>query len=260
MILSSKKRVKIICALIMCMIFTGLSGCGKEEEEPYSSPSFSNNYEQTSEEEEATITDATLTNALMVASYTDAYPVNPEVSGIFSATMTDAFPAGMYFDNVYYNGLAGFKINVDGEIWSFYDAAEMASATDTTEDYVNNLWYGYKSVYEEDTTYVCIAANKKTGSNIIVSYVNPAKYQMPDYTAKEYLSMMVDRYEDVSVRTVTFLGEKYACLDIPEDQTAFGRRTQFAIDRDGLIIIITFTMNGDTPLEEAVGMLSPLYY
>ncbi|MCR5215073.1 MAG: hypothetical protein K6E10_11715 [Eubacterium sp.] len=260
MIFSSKKKARIACFLIMCIIFSMVTGCGKEEEEAYSSPSFSNSHQETSEEEEATITDATLTNALMAASYTDAYPINPEVEGVFSASMTDAFPAGMYYENVYYNGLAGFKISVDGENWRFYDAAEMASATDTTEDYVNNLWYGYKSVYDQETTYVCIASNKHTGSNIIVSYVNPAKYMMPEYTAKEYLSMMIDRYDGVSVRTVTFLGEKYACLDIPADQTAFGRRTQFAMDKDGLIIIITFTMNGDTPLDEAVGMLSPLYY
>ena len=253
-------RTRIACIMIMCVMLVTFASCGAPEEEPYSSPSFSNERKENATEEEASITDATLSDALMKASYTDAYPINEDIADAYPASMTDAYPIGSYDGNVYYNGIAGFKITLDGENWRFYNASEVAAATGATEDDINNLWYGYKSVYDEDTVYACIASNKESGSTIIVSYVNPANYMMPEYTAKEYLSMMVDKYEGVSVRMVNFLGERYACLDIPAEQTKLGRRTQFAMDKDGLIVIITFTMNGDTPLEEAVGMLSPLYY
>ena len=260
MFLSRNKKSRLAAVLILCIILAVAGGCTRQEDEPYSSPSFNDGHSSEEQAEDATPMDATLSDALMVASFSDAYPINASMTDAFPASLTDAYPVGMYDGNVYYNGMAEFKITVDGERWRFYDAVEVASATGATEDDVNNLWYGYKSAYDLDTCYACIVSNKETGSTIIVSYVNPANYMMPDYTAKQYLSMMVDRYEDVTVRTVTFLGQTYECLDIPAEQTSFGRRTQFAIDKDGLIIIITFTMNGDARLDEAVGMLTPLYY
>ena len=86
------------------------------------------------------------------------------------------------------------------------------------------------------------------------------KYNMPDYSAKEYLEMASGKYEDLKVRHVTFLGKKYEVLDIPAEQTNVGRRTQFAIKEEGIIIVITFTMDEDVLLEDAVGLLTPLYY
>ena len=39
-----------------------------------------------------------------------------------------------------------------------------------------------------------------------------------------------------------------------------GRRTQFAIDKEGLIVLITFTLSEEVELEDAVKLLTPLYY
>ena len=83
---------------------------------------------------------------------------------------------------------------------------------------------------------------------------------MPNYSSADYLKRVADRYEDVYVRNVTFLGQQYDVIDIPEEESDVGRRVQFAIDRDGLIILITFTIFEGTTLEEAVGLLKPLYY
>ena len=251
---------KISAIMIAMLVLASLSGCGKEEEDPYSSPSFSDGKVENGTEGDATETDASLTDALMIASYTDATLGDASSTYAVPASLTDALPMGIYEGNTYYNGLAEFKIKVDGDTWRFYDAVEVASATGATEDYVNNLWYGYKSPYDEDTTYAAIVSEKESGSTIIVSYINPSKYNMPDYSAKEYLTMASEKYEDVSVRTVTFLGAKYECLDVPAEQTNVGRRTQFARKVDGMIVLITFTMNEDTAIEDAVSLLSPLYY
>ncbi|SEQ45226.1 hypothetical protein SAMN02910369_01797 [Lachnospiraceae bacterium NE2001] len=252
-------KKKLTATLVALLLITALSGCGKEEEEAYSSPSFSNGSKQEATESDAEEEDASLTDALMIASFTDA-TASASLTDALTASLTDAPIMGLHEKNVYYNTLAGFKIEVDGNEWKFYNAAEVATAMDASVDYVNNLWYGYTSPYDEGTTYASIASHKESGSTIIVSYVNPENYNMPDYTAKEYLQMAAGKYEDLHVRTVTFLGDKYEVLDVPDEQSNVGRRTQFAIKKEGLIVVITFTTNNDYKLEEAVGLISPLYY
>ena len=252
-----KKRIS---AILICMLILSLAGgCGKEKE-PYSSPNFSNNSPDMGTETDATVTDASLNDALMIASYTDATMSDASASDAVPASLTDALPMGVYQDNTYYNGLAEFKIEVDGENWRLFDSVEVASATGATADYVSNLWYGYTSPFDEDTTYAAIASNTQSGSTIIVSYISPTSYNMPNYSSADYLKRVADRYEDVYVRNVTFLGQQYDVIDIPEEESDVGRRVQFAIDRDGLIILITFTIFEGTTLEEAVGLLKPLYY
>jgi hypothetical protein len=83
---------------------------------------------------------------------------------------------------------------------------------------------------------------------------------MPDFSAQDYLEMAAQRYDDLHVSNVIFLRQQYCCLDIPEDQSDVGRRVQFAIDKNGLIILISFTLHGEMTLEEAVTLLTPLYY
>ena len=251
---------KISAILVAILILSALSGCGKKEEEAYSSPSFSNGSSSEATETEAEEESASLTEALMIASFTDSTSTDADKSKDLAATLTDAPIMGARTDKVYYNTLAEFKISLDEEGWEFYDAAEVATAIDATADYVNNLWYGYSSPYDEGTTYAAIAYHKDSGSSIIVSYVNPTEYNMPDYSAKEYLKMAAGKYEDLKVRTVTFLGDKYEVLDVPDEQSNVGRRTQFAIKKEGLIVLVTFTTNHDYKLENAIRLISPLYY
>lgn len=259
--LEKRKMTRKLSAALICVMILGmLCGCGEEEKDPYSSPSFSNGTRENGTESDSSETDASLTDALMLASYTDATITDASSSDAIPASLTDAMIMGLYQDNTYYNSLADFKITVDGNEWVLFDSAEVASATGATEDYVNNLWYGYRSPYDEDTTYAAIACHRATGSTIIVSYINPASYNMPDYSANEYLKMASAKYDDAAVRTVTFLGQKYECLDVHDVGSGIGRRTQFAIKRDGIIVLITFTMNEDIYLTDGVQLLSPLYY
>ena len=252
-----KKRISAF--MIGIMLLSLASGCGKEEE-PYTSPNFSKNDKKEATESDATEGDATLGDALMIASYSDASMTDASETDAVPASLSDALPMGVYDGNTYYNGMARFKITVDGEKWRFFDASEVASATGATKDYVTNLWYGYASPYDEDTTYAVIASEYETGSTIIVSYISPNSYNMPNYSAKDYLTMVANRYADTQVRTVTFLGQRYECVEIPQEDSVIGRRVHFAIDRDGMIILLTFTMYDDLTLEDAFSLLKPLYY
>ena len=253
-------KKKISALLVAVLILSVLSGCGKKEEEAYSSPSFSNGSKTDADASEEEDEDASLTDALLIASYSDATVSDASEVDELTATLTDAPLMGVRTEKVYYNTLAEFKITLDTEGWEFYDAAEVATATDSTTDYINNLWYGYTSPYDEGTTYAAIAYHKESGSSIIVSYVNPTEYNMPDYSAREYLEMAAGKYEGLKVRTATFVGDKYEILDVPDEQSNVGRRTQFAIKKEGLIVVVTITTNNDYKLEDAVRFISPLYY
>lgn len=256
----TKAREAAILIGVLCLSM--LSGCGQEEEEAYSSPTFDTPTSEVATENDSEEVSASISDAISIASFSDATVTDGESAPDIPASLTDAFPMGMYDDdnNVYYNKLAEFKISVDGNSWKFYDAVNVASATGATEDYINNLWYGYKSPHDEETTYAAIAYNKDTGSNIIVSYVNPEAYLMPNFSAKDYLGMAAERYSGATVEEVTFLGQKYWCMDVSEEETAMGRRTQFAIDKDGLIVLITITLQDSVTLEDAVKLMTPLYY
>ncbi len=252
------KYISVI--LIFSLIF--VSGCGKKEEEQYSSPNFQNAQKDFEYDEQATPLDASISDAIMMASFGDASITDAQLSTQSDAlaSATNASIMGYYEDNTYYNALADFKIKVDDDEWKFYDAAGVASATNADLDYINNLWAGYKSPYDEGTTYAAIAYNTRNGSNIIVSYVNPSTYLMPDFNAQAYMKMASRRYIHYAISNVTFLGQKYSCLDVKDEMSVIGRRTQFAIDKEGLIVLITFTMQDEAPLEDAVRMLSPINY
>ena len=257
-----KNRLTKYISVVLIFSLVLISGCGKkEEEEQYSSPNFSNPRGYDEEYEDSTPLDASISDAIMKASFSDASSTDAEISTQSdAASATDASIMGYYDDNTYYNSLADFKITVDNDEWKFYDAAGVASATNADLDYIDNLWAGYKSPYDEGTTYAAIAYNTRNGSNIIVSYVNPSTYLMPEFNAEAYMKMASRRYIDFSVNKVTFLGQSYVCLDVKDEMSVIGRRTQFGIDKEGLIVIITFTMQDEAPIDEAVRLLTPLNY
>ena len=251
---------RISAVLIGLLTLSLLSGCGKQKDEPYSSPTFKNSTTEAVVGDETNEATASITDALNIASYSDATITDAAKKKAELASMGDALLMGMYKGDVYYNTLAGFKITVDGVAWKLLDGTEVASATGATPDYIDELWRGFKSPYDEETSYAAVAYNVASGANIIVSYINPDKFQMPEFNAHSYLKMAADRYEDVNVVDVTFLGQEYSCLDVPASKTSMGRRTQFAIDMEGLIVLITFTLSDSVELEDAVKLLTPLYY
>lgn len=254
------QKGRISAALIGLMVLGMLSGCGKKQEEAYSSPSFKDSSKEVASSGDSEEENASITDALNIASFTDATVSDAKSVKDVLASAGDAQIMGVYNDKVYYNMLAEFKITVDGTTWKLFNDAEVASATGATKDYVDNLWKGYKSPYDEETSYAAVAYNVETGSNIIVSYINPDKYLMPEFGAFDYLKMASERYEECKVSKVTFLGQAYTCLDVPDSQASVGRRTQFAIDKEGLIVLITFTLSEEVELEDAVKLLTPLYY
>ena len=92
---------------------------------------------------------------------------------------------------------------------------------------------------------------KVTGSNVVVSYVNPSVTLYEDITAEDYLTMALNRYEGLIIKRVPFLGDQWACLDIPADQNPAGRRVCYAKRVDKIIVLVTFTMQDEQDLAEA---------
>ncbi|SNU05280.1 hypothetical protein SAMN06297422_103137 [Lachnospiraceae bacterium] len=253
---------RYIAAVLVGILILSLVSCGNKKEDSYSSPNFSEKKDKKYSEEMSSETDASITDAIMKggikATMSDASSTDA-VTEVLPASIDDAGEMGMYEGNSYYNTLAGFKVTVDNETWKFYDAEGVASVTDSTPDEINNLWHGYRSPKDKEVSYGAIIYNTKDGSNIIISYVNPTAYLMPDYNSESFLKMVSSRYENYSLTKVTFLKKKYMCLDVKEEAEV-GRRTQFAIDNDGLIVLITFTLQEGTKLEDAIRLFDPIEY
>ena len=252
-----KRRIKISSALLIAVMLLGLmTGCGQEEEQ-YTSPNFDESNKIGTVTDSATESNATMSDAVALASVTNATPSDATMTDALVASISDASAMGVYDNNTYFNNLAGFRITGD-EVWTFFDEEGVASASGQSRDDIDNLWSGLKTPYDYDTSYAAIAYNTETGSNIIVSYINPDKYLIEGLNAESYLRKSVDRYEGVVVRNARFAGDDYICVDIPKEETGMGRRTQFAIDKEGLIVLITFTTQKDEELEEAISLFSRL--
>ena len=63
--------------------------------------------------------------------------------------------------------------------------------------------------------------------------------------------MALNRYEGLIIKRVPFLGDQWACLDIPADQNPAGRRVCYAKRVDKIIVLVTFTMQDEQDLAEA---------
>ena len=252
-------KKKTAAFMAAALILVSLAGCGKEEKEPYVSPSFSNesdnNQKYDPNEETASVTDATYGDAELMY---DAEPRDEEMSDELIASMSEPLEAGVYSGNSYYNTLGGFEINVSDTDWAFYDAEGVANATGLTVEDVNNFWYGYKTTKDAETSYCCIAYDKKTGSNIIVSYVNPSVTLFPEITSDEYLEMALNRYEGLRVKRVKFMGNLWSCLDIPANQNPAGRRVCYAKKDKDVLVLVTFTMQDDQELSAAQELFTRL--
>ena len=251
-------KKKTAAFLAASILLVSLAGCGEPEKEPYVSPDFHNESENNTKfdpnKENASVTDATFGDAELMY---DAEPLD-DISEEILASVSDAetLEAGVYGDGVYYNGLGGFVININGTDWDFYNAEGVAKATGLSVEDVNNFWYGYKTTKDAETSYCCIAYDKKTGSNIIVSYVNPSVTLFPEITSDEYLEMALGRYDNLRVKRVKFMGELWSCLDIPAEQNPAGRRVCYAKKSGDILVLVTFTMQDEQELSDAQGLFT----
>ena len=241
------------------LLLTGLTACSDSEpEEKYVSPNFE--YETVKAGEQ--YTESTETPDVVPSGLSDGEPV--DASNAETDINSTGSMAGTYEDNVYYNPFAGFAIKVDGVMWRFYNAAEVASVTGLTEDEVNRQWLGVVSPYSVKNMTCAIAYDASTGTNLIVSYVNPKLYYMQDMSAREYLTLSAQQYnkangnEDAEVVDMDYLDDTWSSLTIPEEREGFGRRTQLAIRKQDIIILITYTLQGDDTLEDAASHVSKL--
>ena len=236
------------------VLFTcGLSACGEEPEQKYTSPNFEQETVKSGEKYTGSSTEApeVFPSGLSEGDPVDGKDVDADLT-------TNTTLTGTYDGTNYYNPFAGFVIQVDGVLWRLYDAAGVAEATGQTEDEVNRQWYGVVSPYSLKNMTCAIAYDADTGTNLIVSYVNPKLYYMKDMTAREYLELSARQYEDVEVVDMDYLGETWSTLTLEEQREGVGRRAQFAIRKDDLIVLLTYTLQGEDTLEDAASHVSKL--
>lgn len=246
-------RKGLAAAAALTLLTVGFTACGDSQpEEKYTSPSFQTETVKKGEQ----YTEATEAVELIPSGLSEGDPVN--VSDVEADLNTNAAVVGIYDGNSYYNPFMGFVINTDGVLWKLYDAAGVAAATGQTEDDVNNLWYGVTSPYSLKNTTCAIAYDADTGSNLIISYVNPKLYYMQDMTAHEYLEMSARQYEGVEVKEMDYLGGVWSYMELEEEREGFGRRAQFASRKDDLIVLITYTLQGEDTLEDAASHVTRL--
>ena len=248
---SKRKWVSLFTG--MALMFTGLTACtDSEPEQKYTSPNFEYDTVVSGEQ----YTESTEAPEVVPSGLSEGEPVN--TNDVDTDISTVSTIAGTYDNNVYYNPFMGFAIKVDGVLWRFYDAAGVAEVTGQSEDEVNRQWLGLISPYSVKNMTCAIAYDADTGTNLIVSYVNPKLYYMQDMTAREYLELSQRQYEGAELVDMDYLGETWSCLTIPEEREGFGRRTQFAIRKDDLIVLITYTLQGEDSLEDAADHISRL--
>ncbi len=246
------RRNRIAAVIIMTGLLLGLPACGEQEpEEKYVSPTF--NTEVVNPSEEGKKPETTEAQEVLDTDLSQGDPV--KASDLEEVPTTETTIAGSYENGSYYNPFTGFAIQGDSE-WKLYDAAGVAEVTGLTEDEVNDLWYGVVSPYSVKTMTAAIAYKRSTGSNLVVSYINPKLYYMQNMTAREYLELSARAYKDVEVSNVNYLGKVYAAITLPDEGE--GRRTQFAIRVDDLIVVLTYTLQGEDTLEDAADHVTTL--
>ena len=291
-------KKKIFMAAGMLLLGAGLTACGSEPEQKYTSPTFNT---ETVKPGEKYTGDSTEAVSAEPASLSEGDPIDGSQTDV---DLTQATLAGTYDGNIYYNSFVGFAITVDGSLWKMYDAAGVAAATGQTEDEVNDLWYGVVSPYSVKNMTCAIAYDSTSGTNLIVSYVTPKLYYMQDMTAREYLELSAGQYEHATVTDYEYLGSTWSCLTVgdgseetseeatedgenpngenqngenpdagnpdgenPDGETpgegtskleGIGRRVQFAIRKDDLIVLLTYTLQGEDTLEDAASHVTRL--
>ena len=256
-----RSKRKISALLVVAALMMGLSACGETEpEEKYVSPTF--NTEVVTKEKntkkgkgDKTTEEAEKNGDVEDSGLSKGDPV--KASDLETPPSTETTIAGSYENGSYYNPFVGLAIRGEG-LWRLYDAKAVAEATGLTEDEVNDLWYGVVSPYSVKTMTCAIAYKSDTGSNLIVSYINPKLYYMKSMTAHEYLELSVRDMKDVEVKNVNYLGQVYAMTEIPGATEQEGTRVQFAIRKDDLIVLLTYTLVGEDTLEEAADHVTEL--
>ena len=248
------RRNGFTAAIITAACLLGLTACAGTDttEEKYTSPNF--NTEVVTEAGKPGATETTEDPDVVPSELSTGEPV--KTSDLETDVSTNTTIAGSYENGDYYNPFIGLAIKSDSS-WRLYGAAEVAEVTELTEDEVNDLWYGVVSPYSVKTMTCAIAYKKSTGSNLIVSYINPKLYYMQNMSAREYLELSAREYPDVIVQNMDYLGQTFASATFPEKE-GDGRRIQFAIRKSDLIILLTYTLQGDDTIDDAADHVTRL--
>lgn len=161
--------------------------------------------------------------------------------------------AGTIYDNVYTNESFNFQF-IMPEGWKFYDAATVANSTGVDEAVIEGFWKGTESAYDYAMSYCMIACDSTKGTSVIVSYFCPERYNLlPDTTAKEYLTNSAKGFEDAKIYDDKLGSMDMTCLELAEREDS--KQYMYATDRDGIILMITFTTLTDEDIDTYKAMI-----
>lgn len=242
-------RKKLALLLATVMLAGCLTACGDETtSEPTSEATPEVTSEVTSEDTVEIIEDDT----------NDALgEVEGETNDIPSGDMSIGTVSG----NVYTDENAGVQIAVpDG--WAFVtDAAQMSQLTGESEEDIQALWNGEVSPLDQELSYVAIAYNETTGTNIIVSYHNIEKAGYDEPLDVDTYIEMASSGMDGTTGTLEAGGKTWSSFEVEQDEEYEQMMlVDTAEGNDMVMVLLTFTvMSGqDESMDSIVSYIQPI--
>jgi predicted small lipoprotein YifL len=157
------------------------------------------------------------------------------------AEIADITPGSYEGDDIYENESFGFRMTLASNKWSFKTAQEIADGTGEDVSDIEGVLNGEISPFTRGISYLAIAYNEETGSNIIVTYMCPALNQLDTYmTSEEYVTKAAESYDGSQTGKQDFAGESWDYLE-RTDLTDASQKI-LARSENGIIIMITFTV------------------
>jgi hypothetical protein len=170
-----------------------------------------------------------------------------------TATESDAteITPGSFDGDTYINESFDFKLSLAAnDEWSFKTTEEIADGTGEKLSDIEGVLSGEISPYSQSISYLAIACNEETGSNIIINYMCPAVNGLDTYmTAEEYLTKAAESYDDAKTGKANLAGSEWDYLERTDLSDANQRI--YAKSSNGIIVMITFTVTDD---EDCVSM------
>jgi hypothetical protein len=171
-----------------------------------------------------------------------------EISSGTDAEQTEITPGSYEGDDTYVNESFGFKMTLPSEKWSFKTAEEIADGTGDDVSDVEGVLSGEISPLTRSISYLAIACNEETGSNVIITYMCPAMNQLDAYmSSEEYVAVAAENYDGAKTGKQSFAGENWDYLE-RTDLTDASQKI-LARSTDGIIVMITFTVVDDEDCE-----------
>lgn len=147
-------------------------------------------------------------------------------------------------DTIYVNDAFDFMIELPDNRWRFETTDNIADYLGVDKNEIDSILNGEISVYDKDISYLAVACNDQTGSNVIVCYFCPdAAGVDSNMTAEEYIRTAGEQNSQVTLGSEELAGYTYSTMTKDNGETC--TQKIMCRDKDGIILMITITDAGD---------------